>query len=275
MKKMILGFILLLTFNTTFAKTLIVSDIDDTVKVTDVLGMPSIIINGLFSVKEFSGMSELYRELNTNETAIYYVSGSPKMFKKKVDNFLSYNNFPQSPNLIMRKLGVTTSDFKLSVIRELIIKTMPDKIILFGDDTEFDPEVYDTLSKENEGKVESIYIRSIQNRRLPNNDLIKTFFASVEIAAFELFKGNLSESGFKKITTSFMNQANSSKVVIRGRYCPIDGRSQIEELKHMVNQQSAIDILNLTQQKIVKTCKDERDQIENDHKLAIKMLQIK
>ena len=228
------------------------------------MGGPKIIINGLFSVKEFSGMSELYRGLNVPDASFYYVSGSPKILEEWVQSFLEFNNYPQASNLSLRKLSVKTYDYKLAVIRELILKIKPDKIVLIGDDTESDPEVYDMVSRDNITKIEGIYIRSIQNRNLPINKLIKTFFSSVEIATFELLKGNLSLPKFNKITSAFINQDNFSDIVIEGRYCPLEGRKQIEELKHQFKEQSVIDSLNLTQQKIMETCRDLENELNND-----------
>lgn len=245
---------LLLSFNS-YAKTLIISDVDDTIKVTNVLSKTSRIANALLSKKAFSGMSELYQELNENDTSIYYLSGSPTLIKSRVDRFLQYNQFPQEDNLILKKEKASTYDYKLTNIRKLIKEINPDKLILIGDDTEYDPEVYDTVSKENEGKVESIYIRAIQNRKLPENVLIKNFISSVEIAAFELIKGNLKPASLDKVTDSFINQDHSSKIVIKGRFCPSEGRTQLEELKTKMQEQSSIDDLQLANQKIINTCK--------------------
>ena len=255
MKNIFLSLTFLLSLNITYAKTLVVSDVDDTIKVTNVLNTRMKIINGLFTKKSFSGMSELYQQLNSPDTTIYYVSGSPNIIRTRINSFLKFNNFPQSEKLILKQGSVATYDYKLKAIRDLIAQYNPNKIILVGDDTEFDPEVYHTLSAENVGKIEGIYIRSIKNRALPANDLIKSFFTPVEVAGFELLKDNFSVEGLNLVASSFIKQDHSSKLVIKGRYCPADGRDQVEELKHQVRDQSSIDSLERTQQKIIATCK--------------------
>jgi phosphatidate phosphatase APP1 len=253
MKVAFLSLSVLLFSKLGFAKTLVVSDIDDTIKVTDVLNKANAVKNGLFSKKAFSGMNELFNEFNNSDTIITYVSGSPTVIKEIVDNFLEDNHFPQKENLTLKKGKVSTYDYKLAVIRDQIAKMNPDKIILLGDDTEFDPEVYNTISKEN--KIESIYIRAVQNRKLPNNAKIINFISPVEIAANELLKGNLSGASLTKITNAFVKQAENSQIAIKNRYCPIEGRSQLEELKQKVSEQSAIDSLVLAQEKIIKACR--------------------
>ena len=84
------------------AKTLVISDVDDTIKMTAVLsGKTMMTFNGLVRKKAFAGMSELYQELNNQDSTIFYVSGSPKIIKSRVNEFLDENNFPQKNNLIL------------------------------------------------------------------------------------------------------------------------------------------------------------------------------
>lgn len=255
MKFLVLFLAICLSANTLYAKTLIVSDVDDTIKVTDVLNKKNAIYNALFSKAAFSGMPELYRQLENSETLFFYISGSPKMIEEKVSNFLDFNNFPQRANLILKQgISSPTYDFKVAAITKLIQAENPDKVILIGDDTEFDPEVYQTISKSFPNKVESIYIRAIQDRQLPKMEMMKNFFSSVEIAGFEMLKGNLKIKALSDVSASFIRKDNGSKIVINGRFCPSQGRAQIEELKQLAVDQSAINSLELTQQKIISTC---------------------
>ena len=254
MKFIILNCFFFLSLNFAYSNTLIISDVDDTIKVTNVLNKKDAVLNGLFSRKAFSGMSELYQEFNTNDSFIYYVSGSPKILNKAIESFFDINQFPQPGNLILKSTMISTYFYKLNEIRNLIYLNNPDDIILIGDDTEFDPEVYDVISKEYESKVKSIYIRAIKNRGLPSNDLIKSFFSPVEIAGFELLRGHFSISGLVKVTSAFVAQKNDSQLKIAGRYCPAEGRLQIEELKQIFSDQQTLDLLTLTQETIINAC---------------------
>jgi len=253
MKVTLLSLYILLLSGVGYAKTLVVSDIDDTIKVTDVLNKANALKNGIFSKKAFSGMNELFNELNTSDTTITYVSGSPAIIKEVVENFLNVNHFPQKENLTLKKGKISTYDYKLAVIREQITRIQPDKIILIGDDTEFDPEVYNTLSKET--NIESIYIRAVQNRKLPDNSKIINFLSPVEIAGNELLKGNFSSASLTIIAKAFVKQAGNSQIAIKNRYCPAEGRKQLEELKQKVAEQIAINSIELTQEKIINACK--------------------
>lgn len=250
--KILLALLLVIcSLSNLYAKTLVVTDIDDTIKYTNVLDKSDAVYNALFSKRAFSGMSELFQEFNKTGAIIYYVSGSPKILSNKISDFMSYNKFPQSTNVILKGIE-HTYDFKLKTISTLIDEIMPDKIILIGDDTEFDPEIYAELSKHY--KVDQIFIHSIQNRAIPSNDHVRSYFSAVEIAGYEMLEGNLKAGSLEKVARSFIHQLNDSSLVIPGRYCPRQGSLFIEELKQKLPTQTSIEALELSQQKIIKTC---------------------
>ena len=238
------------------AKTLVISDVDDTIKMTAVLsGKAVMTFNGLVRKKAFAGMSELYQELKNQDFTIFYVSGSPKIIKSRVSEFLNENNFPQIDNLILlRRLSDDTIKFKEKSIKELIRTHNPDKLILIGDDTQHDPEIYDNIQSLYPELVDSIYIRSVANRELPKNELIKTYFSAVEIAGHQMIKGNLNALSLKKVVRGFIGQTNKSGVSLKRSYCPREGRNEIEVIKYLIEDLSVIDALDRTQDKIIANC---------------------
>lgn len=236
------------------AKTLIVSDVDDTVKMTDVLGSkPTVVINGLFKEKAFAGMSELYNEMaKIEETDVYYVSGSPKMIRFRVDEFLEENQFPQRKNLILKdKMSDDTYEYKTTEIKKLIAQLNPDKVILIGDDTEYDPEVYKNIQEAHPNLVEAVYIRSVKGR----DDVQTSFFSPVEIAAHEFVDGRLGKEAIGSSLQGFVKQTHDSGIALKKRYCPKEGRAQLEELKAKVADAEIVSLLDKAQSKIIKSCK--------------------
>jgi hypothetical protein len=253
-KRLVLYFVL--SVNSLHAKTLIVSDVDDTIKITNVLAKAKTIYNAFFLKEEFSGMSTLYNELNVGDTEFYYISGSPHFVKNKVINFLEKQNFPSPDHLILKtSMFDSTYTYKVAKIEKLIISEKPDKVILIGDDTEKDPEVYETISQRFPNLVQSIYIHSIKNRDLPKLKNLKNYFAATEIAAREMIKGNLLSASLKRVADSFVDTIKGNHIFIPGRYCPMEGRAQIEELKVILTETSEREALDLTQQKIISLCR--------------------
>lgn len=242
--------------NIAFSKTLIISDVDDTIKMTDVLGPKKwIFFNGVFRDKAFSGMGELYQQLEQQDTVIHYVSGSPKIIRSRVDEFLEENFFPQQHNLSLRNsLNDDTVAFKLNAIKKIIANENPDKVILIGDDTEHDPEIYATITEDYPGLVDTIYIRSVKNRAMPELSIIKTFFTAVEIAAYEMLKERLDKDSLIAVGKSFVYRWGSSGVFLKNRYCPTNGRDEITMLAAQIDDKEVRETLNKVQKKVIKSC---------------------
>jgi Uncharacterized conserved protein (DUF2183) len=241
--------------STDVVKTLVVSDVDDTIKVTNVLNKPMKIFNSLFSKKAFSGMAELYQELFQEETAVFYLSGSPKLIEKNIKKFLEKNHFPQVHQMILKKDKQDTFVYKTTAIRNLISRYKPEQIILIGDDTQVDPEVYLTIAKERPDLVKKIYIRVVRNRKLPGGDLIQGFFSPVEIAGDLYLDGRFDSKSMQVVAKGFINQNEDSKLAIRKRYCPEDGRLELDEIRHKMTEQTLITLIEKSQKKIISTCR--------------------
>lgn len=249
-----------LSFNSVSARTVVISDIDDTIKMTGVLNSKLHVgFNGLFSKRAFAGMSELYNEYDAKGYGIYYVSGSPKMIDCRIEDFLADKDFPQwNQRFLKDKISSDTYKFKMESIRNVIAREKPTSLILIGDDTEHDPDVYNDISKEYPGLVESIHIRAIQNTKLPSNSLMKNFFSSVEIGVHELINKKLSYLGLENVVHAFIEQTKESGIQLDSFYCPKEGRAEISELitKNRVKDTAVIDLLLRTQSKIKKICKN-------------------
>ena len=245
---------LVLTLQNLQANTLVISDIDDTIKITDVLGKKGVLVkNALLKKTAFAGMSELYNELNKkDETTIYYLSGSPKIIKSRVCEFLEHNNFPQSRNVILKeKVKLDTIEYKTTAIRELIKKINPDTLIMIGDDGEFDPKIYKIISDENPEITSAIYIRNIAERV----GVDKHFFSSVEIAGFEILAGRLEASSLSSVTEGFVNQSNKSAISIKERFCPVAGSEGLAELLSLASDKETTALLENAQLKVQSSCK--------------------
>lgn len=163
----------------------VISDIDDTVKITELpAGSRTVIENTFF--KEFEaapGMAERYAEWE--DAAFHYVTGAPWQLYKPLTSFLfseeagfpkgslhmknlRKNFFNLSSWRDMRELITNenvTFDQKFDQIAELF-ETFPDrKFILVGDSGEMDPEIYSAIRDLYPDQVKQIIIRDVVNAR--------------------------------------------------------------------------------------------------------------
>jgi phosphatidate phosphatase APP1 len=140
----------------------VVSDIDDTIKISHVNTVFTAIFNAPFD-HAFTGMSETYQAISASGAVnnFYYISGSPILLTHHLTGFLAENRFPQG-KLVLREqsdpkdMGL----YKEKQIRALL-NEIQDSVILIGDDTQEDGKAYAQMSLEFPGRVKGIYIHRI------------------------------------------------------------------------------------------------------------------
>ncbi|MCC5941591.1 MAG: App1 family protein [Balneolaceae bacterium] len=164
----------------------VISDVDDTVKITELPAGSQIVIRNTF-YKEYVAapdMAEFYHSFGEN-TAFHYVSGSPwQLFrplsqflfgdeagfpegtfhmKSVTKNFLSLNTWRDLRELVMNE--DVTFDQKITQISQILEHFPQREFILIGDSGEADPEVFSTIREMFPDQVREIYIRDVVNAR--------------------------------------------------------------------------------------------------------------
>jgi len=133
---------------------LIISDIDDTIKVSEVL-TPFVVLRAADTNTPFAGMANLYQLLvneNPDRTKVFYLSNAPKeilgLEPMRISHqaLLNNNHFPKG-ELILRQ-SIQDEGHKNRTIRELVKKYNPSKVIMFGDNGEKDVFTYSIAASE-------------------------------------------------------------------------------------------------------------------------------
>jgi len=153
-------FVLLMSFSFAQATTLLISDIDDTIKNAHVLDKSDAISNSIRTENLVLGMNALYQATKRAQTdlKIFYVSNAPKaIMQGSHSDFLTQNKFPAG-SLRLRD-GLFQKDFKVTEIRKILKKENPSSAILVGDNGEKDILVYEQIQREFPQIHFVIYIR--------------------------------------------------------------------------------------------------------------------
>lgn len=140
-----------------YGKTIVISDIDDTLRITNRLkgGWLEQAENVVNPYQEFSGMQNLLATLRANGADIYYVTGTISALADFATLFLDFNGYPQSENLYYRGIFENIKDFKVSTIQQIIDETNPDQVILIGDNGESDSDAYQTFQMTSVASADS------------------------------------------------------------------------------------------------------------------------
>lgn len=152
----------------------IISDIDDTVKVTNVANRRELLANTL--LREFTAipdMVELYQKWSCQGAAFHYVSASPWQLTTSLRQFFQSVGLPDgSMHLKLFRLKDSTPlgrmrsrRSKRAAIIQILDHFPRRKFILVGDSGERDPEVYAAVVRQRPSQIIGVAIRRVASRR--------------------------------------------------------------------------------------------------------------
>ncbi|KAG0683464.1 hypothetical protein C6P40_000086 [Pichia californica] len=151
----------------------VITDIDDTIRLTGVLGDKRDVFKNIFakpySSCEIQGVAPWFQELHdTYKCPIHYVSNSPWQVFNVVHGFMSYFDFPVSSVHLRQYSGNLLASFtQPSAERKrpsmvALMNDFPDrKFILIGDTGEQDLEAYLSLIPNYAPQILAIYLRVV------------------------------------------------------------------------------------------------------------------
>lgn len=164
----------------------VISDIDDTIKITEVRDHRATICNTF--LREFQpvpGMAGFYQRLARERNAqFHYISASPWQLYEPLSTFVRSNGFPAGTfalktfrwkNRTFLSLFADPEKYKPTVIEPLLKQFPNRRFILVGDSGERDPEIYGTLARKFPKQIERIYIRDVTKESAESDRYLKAF----------------------------------------------------------------------------------------------------
>jgi phosphatidate phosphatase APP1 len=155
----------------------IISDIDDTVQVTEVNNKTRMMTNTFMlnplQRKVVPGIVPFYHQLaranaQPELAPIIYLSASPRQLHTNIDLFLTHNEFPHGILITKRVTDDSTSEpitdqvaYKTAKIEAILAQLPGIRFTLVGDDGEHDPEIYAGIQQRFPERVATIWIRHV------------------------------------------------------------------------------------------------------------------
>ena len=147
----------------------VISDIDDTIKITEVLDKTKLLENTfLRPPKAVPGMADAYRRWAEQGVAFHYVSASPLPLLGALIGFADGAGFPRG-SLSLRPFRWTdgtaidllapSEAYKREVIARLFESFERRRFVLVGDTGEHDPEIYADIARAHPEQVATVYLR--------------------------------------------------------------------------------------------------------------------
>jgi phosphatidate phosphatase APP1 len=176
---------------------IVVSDIDDTIKITQVRDRKATLRNTFLEpFQPVPGMAQVYHEWAEKAGAQFcYVSASPWQLYSPLADFIRSNGFPAGVFYLKSFRWKDESFFNLfegpekykPTVIEPLMKRFPNrKFVLVGDSGERDPEIYGALAREHPQQVVKILIRNVTDEG-PQAQRYKAAFRGLPEALWKVF----------------------------------------------------------------------------------------
>lgn len=149
----------------------VISDLDDTVKLTHVLNRHELLRNTfLRPFQAVPHMAEQYQQLVRRGAALHFVTCSPWHLFPTIEAFLDESGFPVATMICkrlrlkdssLREFLSTSVSFKRPKILGLIDQFPRRRYLLIGDSGESDPEIYGQVARERPDQVIGVLVRRV------------------------------------------------------------------------------------------------------------------
>lgn len=176
----------------------VVSDIDDTIKVSNVLDKKELLRNTFARpFTPVAGIPDVYSKLAERGAAFHYVSASPWQLYATLATFREEQKFPAGTfdmksfrawDRSWENLMANSALIKTPAI-ERLFKVYPErKFLLIGDSGESDPEIYGAIARKFPEQTLAIAIRSVRAEESLGDERYKKALAEVPAEKLILFK---------------------------------------------------------------------------------------
>lgn len=175
----------------------IISDIDDTVKITGVTSKKDLMDNTFY--REFAaipGMAERYQEWEDQGLEIHFLSSSPWQLYPELYEFTQTYDFPWASFYLKNVRFKDRTFFNLfkegSVTKPIhiahLLERFPERhFVLIGDSGEQDPEAYTMMMVQYPERINGIFIRNVTGETL-NNERFRELTTQLPAGAIQLFE---------------------------------------------------------------------------------------
>jgi phosphatidate phosphatase APP1 len=176
----------------------VISDIDDTVKVTQVNNRQATLRNTfLLPFEPVPGLAEIYGNWGRQPgTQFWYVSASPWQLFPPLSEFVRSNGFPAGVFYLKNfrwkdesffDLFGKPDEYKLKVIEPLLKRFPNRRFVLVGDSGERDPEAYAALARKFPQQIARILIRDV-TREPAEAERYQRAFRDVPTGLWQIFR---------------------------------------------------------------------------------------
>lgn len=206
--------ILSLLFSLTLSASVsILSDLDDTIKITQASGDPADILGD----KAYTGMPEFYAAATNYSKELHILSASPSFIRSRIQNVLSRHKISYKSLVLRDNILEDTLNYKVKNIQKILERTNED-FILIGDDIGEDPEAYAEIKRLYPDRILAVYIHSVNGRN--HRTAAFSYWTSFDLSLMEYLEGRMSPRAVDAIGAKLWAEANMELIFPKEAQCP-------------------------------------------------------
>lgn len=212
--------IIFLFISTSHAGIGIISDLDDTIKITHVSSPASAALNGIFKKKVFTGMPGFLEEARLYSEELHILTASPGFIKRSVHRTLRSNGILFDSVAFKNPLHFEGKiHYKVRKITELLEKSSHD-FILIGDDVDKDPEVFDEIMKLFPERIVAAYVHVVRGREIPEGSI--RYWTAADLALYEAAAGRMTLESASKVMEQLLAEGDLDRIIPDFADCPVE-----------------------------------------------------
>lgn len=220
MKNLIYSLALLLSFNS--YAYLVISDVDDTIKITNSGNLWQAAWRGAFTKDVFPGMIDVYKSWGSDDAKIYFVTASPSILRSKINELLHTYEVPHVKLITRRNVLESKLAYKVREYKKILEAHPEEDAVLVGDDVGQDPEVFAEITRLYPSRVLVSYIRPVKNRAALPEQI--PYITSFDIATSERSSGRMGFEIIAKAAVATLT-GEEEKLLPQFAWCPKDVRA--------------------------------------------------
>lgn len=212
MKNIIFSLLLVFAFSAQASIT-IVSDLDDTIKITEAGGNATDIIGD----DVYTGMPEFLAAAKEYSPTLYVLSASPSIMRSKIASTLKKRKVIYNGLVLRSNITEGKFEYKVREIKKLMEQSSDDFIFL-GDDLGKDPEAYSEIARQFPGRVLGIYIHVVNGRKITSDSV--PYWTSFDLTLREFEASRMTPGWVEKIIDLLKSEAKLQYIFPKKAQCP-------------------------------------------------------
>lgn len=191
----------------------IITDLDDTIKITEASGDPRDYIGD----KVYSGMPDFFKAAKDYSNELYIVTASPTFMSPVIKKALKKHGIEYKSLILRADLREEKFKYKVRKIKE-IMDSNSDDFVLIGDDLGADPEAYAEIKRLYPSRILGSYIHAVNGRAISSDAVL--YWTSFDLFLRELIAGRMSATGVEAVAAKLANEKDLAFVFPRKAQCP-------------------------------------------------------